>query len=299
MNHLIIFLFCLSTCLSIASSLSLDVNLNLLNICPSGLFTYDNKGVNSFYDLFFTSELIKGSGKINFNSFNDHFESDQVKELDNLKNQFNKEIDGLFSDYLSETNFYERNFTVKIKRFSVIKQAFQKFVVDGDDKSAGQKELKSCIETINKAGRIARRLKNFQNDFLPDGELNSTDLEARFDEFHDNINPESEEMIFSKKDFIDNIKQIGVFKKVYIMSDNLRTQYNIKFRLLVPFHNKIYDNYECINADNLPVFYRMKGRGHFKLLGKSKSNGFASQSNIFTISIVQLGMIYYFKRNKF
>ena len=325
MNHLLS--LSLLVCFCYVTAFPVDVNLNLKNICPAGIFSYKKSVVNSYYGVPLDYKLwaVEGNAISENINFKEYFDVKEVARLENYRDQFNDEINKLLSDETMRIdNFVERNFTVNHNRLNEIKKAFEsvpssktetnekeskevketvaakeekKNEENKDDKKSKpltgrEKQLKSCIDTVDSGLKLVKHFKSFQTEFLPEGDM--TAFNQSIEELVTKINKNTEQLVFTKEELLERIHQIGIFKPMYIQSDNRK--FTIGTEVFVPMYNLNYDSFECVDAKELPVFYKSKGKTGVNFT----ANGWASTHlNFNMFALIQLSILYYFIKSKF
>ena len=157
-----------------------------------------------------------------------------------------------------------------------------------------EKQLKTCIDTVDSGLKLVTHFKSFQTEFVPKDDMSA--FNKSIEELAFNMNKNTEQLVFTKEELLERIHQIGIFKPMYIRSESLNAKYIIEGRVFIPMYNLNYDSFECVDVKVLTEFYKSKG----KIGVKSSTSGWASTHlNFNMFAVIQLSILYYFIKNKF
>ena len=157
-----------------------------------------------------------------------------------------------------------------------------------------EKQLKTCIDTVDSGLKLVTHFKSFQTEFVPKDDM--TAFNKSIEELVFNMNKNTEQLVFTKEELLERIHQIGIFKPMYIRSESLNAKYIIEGRVFVPMYNLNYDSFECVDVKVLTEFFTSKGKTGVN----SSTSGWASTHlNFNMFAVIQLFVLYYFIKNKF
>lgn len=230
------------------------LNYQLKNICPKDIFTYNKTLVNSYYTFVYKFK-IEFDLDIEYNKHTDfkYFPGEVADKLNVLKEIYNEyDLKDLEDFHLKIKTFLVRNINITYDRMYGVKKELEQLQTKLEKGSIGEKQLKTYVDRVEKAMKIIDRIPSFASEYAP------AELDLQIEKFKNKLNEElqinedSEALVFSVDELINQIHQLGIFKLEEIFFDGFRTNFYI------PFDNKYYESYQCVSGDKLPVFYRSK-----------------------------------------